>query len=99
MEEIQLEKLKHLYRLSDEMATFRLYLKIYFAGVLTTFVLGTIPTLIVLFIYLFYEFNIYEGLLRQIPADLRMKYKSKILLLVKWIDRITSEALEEQIQQ
>lgn len=91
MEEIQLR------RIADEVSTFRIYMKIYFAGFFTTFILGTTLTMLVLFIYLFYEFNIYDSICKQIPLDIRKKYKSKILVFVKWVDRVASESLEQQV--
>jgi hypothetical protein len=96
MEELQLSDIKQLHRIVDEVSTFRIYMKIYFAGIFTTFILGTALTMMVLFIYLFYEFNIYESISRQIPLDIRKKYRSKILVFVKWIDRVASESLSDE---
>lgn len=90
-----LSQLQNLKRVAAEMYSLRLYLKIYIAGVLTVFLLGTTLTTIFLFIYLFYEFNIYESIYSQIPNDLRKTYKSKIVLFVKWLDRIVDEAIQD----
>lgn len=97
MGDVEIGDLRQLQRLADEISAFRLYLKIYFAGILTTFVLGQTLTMIFLFIYLFYEFNIYEGMYRQIPVDLRNKYNSKILVTIKWLDKIATEALLKEV--
>ena len=97
MEELEDVDLKQLSRIAEEVSMFRIYMKIYFSGIFTTFILGSTLTMIILFIYLFYEFNIYDVLCKQIPVDIRKKYKSRILIFVKWIDRIITESLGEDV--
>ena len=93
MNEINLqENIEKIRYLNGEVSMFRTYLKFYMGGILTTFILGTTLTMIFLFLYLFYEVNLYDYILSQIPLDIRRRYKSRIVVLVKWIDKAVTES-------
>jgi len=87
---------QELQRLANEISTFRIYLKIFIAGIITSLILGNTLTTIFLFLYLLYEFNIYDTIFNQVPLELKKKYKSKVLLLIKWIDKVATEALHSE---
>jgi hypothetical protein len=96
MENLSSNDILHLRKIAEDVYSFRIYFKIYIAGILTVFVLGNILTTVFLFCYLFYEFNIFESIKTQIPIDIRNRYNSKILQIIKWIDHVATESLHSK---
>lgn len=65
---------------------------IFMTGMATALILPNWITFFFIAGYIGYQFNIISLLYQQIPADLRYKYKSKVLIVLEWMCSILRQA-------
>jgi len=65
---------------------------IFTAGITTALILPYWMAFLFVLLYVSYQFNIINVIYRQIPLDLRSKYRSKILIILEWICDILRQA-------
>jgi len=65
---------------------------IFMTGMATALILPNWITFLFITGYIGYQFNIISLLYQQIPADLRYKYKSKVLIVLEWLCSILRQA-------
>jgi len=65
---------------------------IFMTGMATALILPNWITFLFIAGYIGYQFNIISLLYQQIPADLRYKYKSKVLIVLEWLCSILRQA-------
>jgi hypothetical protein len=70
---------------STDKNILKLYIKIFMGGLGIGLIMGEVLTLLVVLMYMSYEFNVHNTFYEQIPKELRNKYNSKVSVLLKYL--------------